>query len=141
MFSLNWKTEPSMLYSSDLKQKVVESYLNKEGSIRTLSRRFKVSTFAIQKWLNRYREHGDFGNNMKNSGRKSILSEEELNHLFELLKVDPNLTLADMVDYVSENYSKSISDSSLSRIFHDNGWRYKKKRWQPQRRTVKGSKS
>ena len=45
-----------MVYSADLKKKVVKSYLNNEGSIRVLAKRFKVAPSTLQKWLNRYRK-------------------------------------------------------------------------------------
>ena len=41
-------------YSLDLRQKVVESYENKEGSIRTIAKRFKVSKDFVQRLLKRY---------------------------------------------------------------------------------------
>ncbi len=45
-------------YSLDLRQKVVESYENKEGSIRTIAKRFKVSKDFVQRLLKRYQNEG-----------------------------------------------------------------------------------
>jgi len=45
-------------YSIDLRQKIVEAYLNQEGSQRQLSERFKVSFHCVRTLLKRLRrEH------------------------------------------------------------------------------------
>ena len=129
-----------MVYSADLKKKVVESYLNNEGSIRVLAKRFKVAPSTVQKWLNRYREKGDFGHNKKNCGRKSILTQDQLQQILAFLRKEPNQTLADIVDYVQDSFGKSISTPTMSRLLKEQKWTYKKKRWQQKRRRVKESK-
>ncbi len=37
-------------YSLDLRQRVVEAYENKEGSLRRIARRFKVGPNTVQAW-------------------------------------------------------------------------------------------
>lgn len=41
-------------YSVDLRQKIIETYKNKEGSIRQVSQRFKVSRNFVQKLLKQH---------------------------------------------------------------------------------------
>ena len=48
---LNCVNENMKAYSIDLRQKIVETYKNKEGSIRQVSQRFKVSRSFVQKLL------------------------------------------------------------------------------------------
>lgn len=45
-------------YSVDLRQKIIDTYNNKEGSIRQVSVRFKVSRSKVQKLLKQYQEIG-----------------------------------------------------------------------------------
>jgi|SRR4028119_283915 transposase len=43
-------------YSVDFRQKIVDAYENKEGSIRQVAKRFKVAPSFVQKLLKRYQE-------------------------------------------------------------------------------------
>ncbi|MGL5794914.1 MAG: helix-turn-helix domain-containing protein, partial [Waterburya sp.] len=45
-------------YSLDLRQKIVESYNNHEGSIRQVTKRFKVSPDCVTRLLKRYNTEG-----------------------------------------------------------------------------------
>ena len=45
-------------YSLDLRKKIIEAYLNQEGSIRKLAVRFKVAKSFIQTLIKRYKEEG-----------------------------------------------------------------------------------
>jgi putative transposase len=46
-------------YSLDLRQKVVEAYVNKEGSIRKLAERFKISKNVVSSFIARFRSTGE----------------------------------------------------------------------------------
>lgn len=45
-------------YCVDLRQKILETYKNKEGSIRQVSMRFKVSRSFVQKLLKQHQQTG-----------------------------------------------------------------------------------
>jgi transposase len=45
-------------YSLDSRQKILDTYKNKEGSIRQVSARFKVSRSFVQKLLKQYQKIG-----------------------------------------------------------------------------------
>jgi Transposase and inactivated derivatives len=44
----------SAAYSEDLRRKVVQAYVNREGSLRTVARRFKVSLRFVRDLIQRY---------------------------------------------------------------------------------------
>jgi transposase len=45
-------------YSSDLRRRVIETYIAKEGSQRQLAQRFKVSLTFVRNLLRHYRQTG-----------------------------------------------------------------------------------
>jgi transposase-like protein len=45
-------------YSLDLRQRVVGAYENKEGPLRRIARRFKVSPNTVQAWVQHFRQVG-----------------------------------------------------------------------------------
>lgn len=44
----------SASYSTDLRQRVIDAYTNREGSQRQLAERFKVSESSVKRLLRRY---------------------------------------------------------------------------------------
>jgi transposase len=47
-----------MALSLDLRKREVESYERKEGTIKVLSRRFRIGTSTLDRWLRQKRETG-----------------------------------------------------------------------------------
>jgi transposase len=66
-----------MSLSLDIRNRVIESYENKEGSIRVLSKRFKIGTTTLTQWLKRKRSLGSLHPGIS-SGRLSKFAKEGL---------------------------------------------------------------
>ncbi len=79
-------------YSLDLRQKIVDSYENQEGSIRQIAKRFKVSKDCVQRLLNRYRSEGTIEPKPYTGGNQPLLKEEHLQILNTLLEEDNDAT-------------------------------------------------
>jgi transposase len=45
-------------YSNDLRQKIINAYINREGSYRQLALKFNVSLSFVQTLINRYQDIG-----------------------------------------------------------------------------------
>ncbi|MDC0681450.1 hypothetical protein [Sorangium atrum] len=48
-------------YSIDLRQRIIDAYQNREGSIRELAERFEVAPNTVQNYLTQLRATGDLG--------------------------------------------------------------------------------
>lgn len=65
-------------YSTDLRQKVIDAYNNKEGSQRQLAERFSVSLSFVQSLLKRFRNSGSFEPKPHGGGQSAKLNSEQI---------------------------------------------------------------
>jgi hypothetical protein len=78
----------------DLRQKVVEAYVNKEGSIRKLAERFKISKNAVSSFIARFRSTGNVTPKHREvPGNPAKVDKERAHYLTEVLHREPDLTL------------------------------------------------
>ena len=70
-------------YSIDLRQKILSARQNKEGTLRELAKRFKVSLSFLRDFLRRYRETNEIAAKTQVGDRRSKLKGKEE----ELLKI------------------------------------------------------
>ena len=102
-------------YSLDLRQKVVESYENKEGSIRTIAKRFKVSKDFVQRLLKRYQNEGTIEPQPYTGGNQPKLKEEHLQILITLVEEDNDATNSELAERISLKTDILVSASTISR--------------------------
>ncbi|WP_074699054.1 helix-turn-helix domain-containing protein [Selenomonas sp. KH1T6] len=85
------------VYTAELKTRAVISYLNGEGSLMDICRKYAIhDTHQLRNWIKVYNAHGDF-NSRKHSGGGSYMSkarsttqEERLQIVQECLALDKN---------------------------------------------------
>jgi len=99
-------------YSIDLRQKVVDAYKNKEGSMRILAKRFKVSFSFVYSLLKRYSRTGSVNPKPHAGGQVSKIKTDGKKFLKELIKEQPGLTLEEL----SVEYSKHFQVVGSSTI-------------------------
>lgn len=99
-------------YSLDLRQKILEAYLNQEGSIRQLAVRFKVAKSFIQKLIKRYKEEGTIEPLPHNGGPVAKLTGQK-KLIKELVREKPDYTLQQLCDRVKEKIGISVSISPM----------------------------
>lgn len=102
-------------YSLDLRQKIVESYENKEGSIRQLAKRFKVSPDCVQRLLQRYYQEGTIEPKPYTGGNEPILKSEHLKILISLVEEDNDATLFQLAQRLEAQTQLQVSSSTISR--------------------------
>lgn len=101
-------------YSVDLRQKVVEAYKQKEGSMRVLATRFKVSFSFVYGLLKRYSETGSVAPKPHGGGQVSKIDKTGEKFLKELIKEHPSLTLEELsLEY--SNKFQSVGSSTIER--------------------------
>ncbi len=103
-------------YSLDLRQKVIEAYANKEGSIRQLATRFKVSKNTVSGFLRRFRETGTAHPKRREGvGHPAKVDELRAQYLAEVLQREPDLTLQELSQRFEVRFGETISTSAMDR--------------------------
>lgn len=101
-------------YGIDFRKKILEAYLNKEGSIPELAQRFKVSMSTVKRIAKRYRETGEVKLYLHNVGRHELIDEAGKETLRVLLTKTPDLTLSE----IQEAYYKQHGIKPVLAVFH-----------------------
>lgn len=102
-------------YSSDLRQKIVESYEKQEGSIRQLARRFKVSPDCVRRLLKRFYTEGTIEPKPYTGGNQPLLKSEHLEILTTLVEEDNDATLPQLAQRLKAQTHLQVSGSTISR--------------------------
>jgi transposase len=101
-------------YSIDLREKIVEAYENKEGSMRKLAKRFKVSKNCVAELLKRVKQTGQVAPKPHGGGRSPAVQAIGKTFLKELIKNQPDLILDEILDEYNE-YFEPVSRSTIDR--------------------------
>ena len=83
-------------YSLDLRQRVVESYENGEGTYAELAEVFGVSLSWVEKLLRRWRETGSIAPKPHGGGRQAKITGKKLERLKALVEENPDATLEEL---------------------------------------------
>jgi len=102
-------------YSSDLRAKIVEAYLDKEGSIRHLAKRFRVSARFVWGLVNRFRHTGSYAPKPHGGGNPPRIDASHYESVKALVKRYPDATLHELCAYLAETCHILPSKSSLHR--------------------------
>lgn len=101
-------------YSLDLRQRVIEAYTNGEGSMRQLSRRFKVSLNFVKRLIQRFRGEGSLRPKAHAGGRRALVDERGKEFLRALLKHAPDLTLREVCERFHAQFQRTVSISAMN---------------------------
>ncbi|WP_238985361.1 helix-turn-helix domain-containing protein [Nitrosococcus halophilus] len=127
-------------YSLDLRQKVIEAYANKEGSIRQLATRFKLSKNTVSGFLKRLRETGTVHPKRgEGVGHPAKIDEPRAQYLTEVLQCEPDLTLQELCQRFEVRFGETISTSAMDRGLKKHRITRKKKRSTIPKNTPPGS--
>src|SRR5512143_2142472 len=102
-------------YSEDLRRKVVDAYAQREGSIRVLARRFKVSLGFVRDLLKRYRVTGELKPRAYRRGVKPKVEAAGEHYLRELIRQEPALTLWELSARYERRWGVRVSKSAMDR--------------------------
>ena len=102
-------------YSLDLRQKIVESYENQEGSIRQLAKRFKVSPDCVRRLIKRYYTEGTIQPKSYTGGNQPMLQSQHLEILTILVEEDNDATLPQLAQRLEAKTNLRVSNSTISR--------------------------
>jgi transposase len=102
-------------YSIDLRQKIVDTYSNGEGSIRTIAKRFRVSTDCVRRLVKQHRMSGTIAPKAHGGGPQAKLTTAELEILQTLVAEDNDATLEQLAQRLAEKIQVVVSSSTISR--------------------------
>ena len=103
-------------YSNDLRQKIVDTYLKEQGSIREIAKRFQVSSSFVQKLIKNYHQTGTVDPKPHRGGKSPKLNSQQIDLVRELIEQHSNATLQELCDLLENQTGVRISRTTMSRI-------------------------
>lgn len=82
--------------SLDLRERILASYDNAEGTREVIAARFRVSLGMVKKLLQQRRHTGEIGSRYYRSGRKARILECHREQMRGFLTTKPDMTLAEL---------------------------------------------
>jgi transposase len=102
-------------YSRDLRIRIVQAYENREGSMRQLATRFRVSLSCVRDLLTRYRTTGDVTPKPHGGGYPAKLDAARRDVLKTLVHATPDATLQELRTQLSTTQQVTVSQATISR--------------------------
>ena len=121
--------------SLDLRQRILASYDNEEGTREQIARRFRVSLGMVKKLLQQRRRTGCIKPRHYLAGRKPTIVAAHRMAMRRHLKSKPDLTLAELRELVG----LACTLPALHYVLADMGLTYKKRRSAPASKTARTS--
>jgi transposase len=109
-----------------IRERFLEAYKAKEGSLRSLAERFMVGPATTNRWWRRYRETGGLEPGRAGGQSKPLLDEQDLESLHLLLDQDPTMTVEQLGERFVEEGGQPVSRSTLQRAVKKLGFTRKK---------------
>jgi transposase len=121
--------------SLDLRERILASYDNGEGTREQIARRYRVSLGMVKKLLQQRRRTGEIGPQHHRSGRKPLILASHKREMRRLLGRKPDLTLEELRGAVGLACTLPAIHCALAGM----GLTYKKRRCGPAGRTARTS--
>ena len=119
--------------SLDLRERILTSYDNEEGTRLQIAVRYKVSEGMVKKLLQQRRHTGDIRPRHRNSGRKPVIVSSHRQRIRKLLGKKPDMTLVEL----REELGLACTIQAIFYVLDDMGLTYKKRHSGPVSRTVR----
>jgi transposase len=102
-------------YSLDLRGKIIDAFFHKEGSIRELASRFKVSFRFVWGFIDRYRKTGSMAPKPHGGGYPPTIKEENYGTLRKIEEQNPDATLEELCDLFEKQCHVKPSKAGMYR--------------------------
>lgn len=119
--------------SMDLRERILASYDDEEGTREEVARRFRVSLGMVKKLLQQRRDTGEIGPRHHRCGRKALIVDFHRQRLRELLGAKPDMTLKEM----REALVLKCTLPAIHYVLAAMGLTYKKRHCAPANRTAR----
>ena len=122
--------------SLDLRQRILSSYDQKEGTREEIAGRYRVSLGLVKKLLQQRRRTGDIAPRHHRSGRKPLILPAHHQTMRTLLSRQPDMTLEELRAALALSCTLPAIHYALAKL----GLTYKKRRSGPASRTGRTSR-
>ena len=103
-------------YSRDLRQRIVETVLRRDGTIDQIAERFLVSVSFVTRLLQLYRSTGSVEPRPHGGGHPAVLTPEDLQRLRALIDDRPDATLEECREHLGSSCRLATISRALSRL-------------------------
>lgn len=103
-------------YSTDLRQKIIETKLETQETDQKIAERFRVSRSFVNKLVRQYQRSGNYEPLPHRGGAQPQLTKEKLAIVIELVEEDNDATLQQLRDRLLEKTGKKVSLATLCRL-------------------------
>jgi transposase len=114
-------------YSLDLRKRVIAAYQAKEGSLRQLAERFKVSLSFIRDLTRRFREANTVEPKPHGGGAPAKLEASHFGVVKQLVEKQPDALLSELCERLAQSSQVNVSVSTMHRAVKRLELSYKKK--------------
>lgn len=122
--------------SLDLRERILDSYDNEEGTRMEIGHRYRVSLGMVKKLLQQRRHTGDIAPRHHRCGRKPMIVDTHRRQMRKLLGKKPDLTLKELRRTVGLNCTLPAIHYALDKM----GLTYKKRHSGPVNKTAPTSR-
>lgn len=123
-------------YSLDLRQKIIDTYVEAEVSQRQLAKRFRVALSFVEKLLKQYRETGSIAPKVRIQQTSTKLSQSQLKVLSSIVSDNNDATLNELRILLERQTGVLIGRSTLDRMLTKLNLNLKKKHYTPPKKRV-----
>src|SRR5262249_52605967 len=103
-------------YSQDLRQRILDTALRGDGTVRQIARRFLVSASFLTPLLGPHRTTGSLRPRPQGGGNPAVLTPEDLERLRELIRRQPDATLEECRQHLGASCSLMTISRALRRL-------------------------
>lgn len=103
-------------YSLDLRQKIVDVYLEGQTSQRQIAQQFRVAYSFVRKLIKQHRETGEIIPKQRTQQTPTKLSVEQLKILETIVESNNDATLAELCDLLEQQVGVRIGVSTMFRM-------------------------
>lgn len=103
-------------YSLDLRQKIVDAYVEGNTSQRQIAQQFRVAYSFVRKLVKQYRETGEIVPKQRTEQTPTKLSVEQLEILATIVESNNDATLAELCDLLDQRVGVRIGVSTMFRM-------------------------
>ena len=128
-------------YSLDLRQKIVDAYLEGTVSQRQLAKQFRVALSFIEKLLKQHRETGSIAPKVRTEQTPTKLNREQLTVLEQIVEANNDATLEELRYQLAQKTGVLIGRSTVDRMLTKLNLTIKKNHYLPPKKRGSGCNS
>lgn len=113
--------------STDLRRRIADAYLNDEGTLDEIARRFEVGSATVTRLVRLHRQTGSVAPKPHGGGPEPRVRPEDVPQLQAWLRENPSLTQSELAQRYDQHTGRPVSQRSISRTLAHYGITRKKK--------------